>query len=75
MASNKLLQYAYMESYFLQIPARAANAATIARALASFPPNRRQSLSSSSEELSSIYGNTSRGQIVEELEEEFYEEV
>ncbi|KAK1435111.1 hypothetical protein QVD17_00871 [Tagetes erecta] len=58
-----------------EIPARAANAATIARALASFPPNRRQSLCSSSEELSSIYGNTSRGQIVEELEEEFYEEM
>ncbi|KAI3823280.1 hypothetical protein L1987_04713 [Smallanthus sonchifolius] len=58
-----------------EIPARAATAATIARALASIPPNHRQSLSSSSEELSSIYGNTSRGQVVVELEEEFYEEM
>ncbi|KVH90726.1 Protein of unknown function DUF2451, C-terminal [Cynara cardunculus var. scolymus] len=54
---------------------RAATAATIARALASIPPHHRQSLSSSSEELSSIYGSTSRGQVVEELEEEFYEEM
>ncbi|XP_024986780.1 syndetin-like [Cynara cardunculus var. scolymus] len=58
-----------------EIPARAATAATIARALASIPPHHRQSLSSSSEELSSIYGSTSRGQVVEELEEEFYEEM
>ncbi|XP_076887068.1 uncharacterized protein LOC143537115 [Bidens hawaiensis] len=58
-----------------EIPARAATAATIARALASIPPNHRQSLSSSSEELSSIYGNTSQAQIVDELEEEFYEEM
>ncbi|KAJ9554716.1 hypothetical protein OSB04_009330 [Centaurea solstitialis] len=58
-----------------EIPARAATAATIARALASIPPHHRQSLSSSSEELSSIYGSTSRAQIVEELEEEFYEEM
>lgn len=57
-----------------EIPARAATAATIARALASIPLHHRQSLSSSSEELSSIYGSTSRGQVVEELEEEFYEE-
>nr|GEV57411.1 syndetin-like isoform X1 [Tanacetum cinerariifolium] len=58
-----------------EIPARAATAATIARALASIPQHHRQSLSSSSEELSSIYGNTSRGQVIEELEEEFYEEM
>ncbi|KAF5819783.1 putative vacuolar protein sorting-associated protein [Helianthus annuus] len=58
-----------------EIPARAATAATIARALASIPPNHRQSLSSSSDELSSIYGSTSRAQVVEELEEEFYEEM
>ncbi|KAI3523353.1 hypothetical protein L1887_01417 [Cichorium endivia] len=58
-----------------EIPARAATAATIARALASIPPHHRQSLSSSSEELSSIYGSRPRGPVVEELEDEFYEEM
>ncbi|XP_052620596.1 uncharacterized protein LOC111897809 isoform X1 [Lactuca sativa] len=59
-----------------EIPPRAATAATLARALASIPPHHRQSLSSSSEELSSIYGSRlPRGPVVEELEEEFYEEM
>lgn len=57
-----------------EVPARAAAAAAIARALAGIPPHQRHSLSSSSEELSSIYGSRPRGQVVEELEEEFYEE-
>ncbi|KAK9072639.1 hypothetical protein SSX86_009074 [Deinandra increscens subsp. villosa] len=58
-----------------EIPARAVTAATIARALSSLRPNHRQSLSSSSEELSSIYGSITRAQVVDELEEEFYEEM
>ncbi|KAA8544155.1 hypothetical protein F0562_022209 [Nyssa sinensis] len=57
-----------------EVPARAAAAAAIARALAGLPPHQRHSLSSSSEELSSIYGSRPHGQVVEELEEEFYEE-
>uniref|UniRef100_A0A5B7BLV1 Putative syndetin isoform X1 n=1 Tax=Davidia involucrata TaxID=16924 RepID=A0A5B7BLV1_DAVIN len=57
-----------------EVPARAAAAAAIARALAGLPPHQRYSLSSSSEELSSIYGSRPHGQVVEELEEEFYEE-
>lgn len=61
--------------FFFQVPARAAAAATIARALAGLPPHQRHSFASSSEELSSIYGSRPRGQVVEELEEEFYEEV
>lgn len=52
-----------------------AAAAAVARALAGLPPHQRHSLSSSSEELVSIYGSRPRGEIVEELEEEFYEEV
>ncbi|KAK3043635.1 hypothetical protein RJ639_001697 [Escallonia herrerae] len=58
----------------LLVPARAAAAAAIARALAGLPPHQRYNLSSSSDELSSIYGSRPRGQVVEELEEEFYEE-
>ncbi|XP_024961276.1 syndetin-like isoform X1 [Cynara cardunculus var. scolymus] len=57
-----------------EVPARAAAAATIARALASIPPHHRQNISSSSEQLSSIYGSEHRDQVLEELEEEFYEE-
>ncbi|KAI7736223.1 hypothetical protein M8C21_024136, partial [Ambrosia artemisiifolia] len=57
-----------------QVPERAAAAATIARALASIPPHQRQNISSSSEELSSIYGSEPSKQVLEELEEEFYEE-
>ncbi|XP_028084663.1 uncharacterized protein LOC114285768 [Camellia sinensis] len=49
-------------------------AAAVARALAGLPPHQRYSLPSSSEELSSIYGSKPHGQVVEELEEEFYEE-
>ncbi|KAJ9540508.1 hypothetical protein OSB04_027014 [Centaurea solstitialis] len=57
-----------------EVPERAAAAATIARALASIPPHQRQNISSSSQELSSIYGSEQRDQVLEELEEEFYEE-
>ncbi|KAI4322344.1 hypothetical protein L6164_022049 [Bauhinia variegata] len=57
-----------------EVPARAAAAAAVARALAGLPPHQRYSLSSSSEELSSIYGSIPKDQVVEELEEEFYEE-
>lgn len=59
----------------LQVPARAAAAAAVARALAGLPPHERFSLSSSSTELSSIYGSRLPGPPVAELEEEFYEEV
>lgn len=58
-----------------QVPARAAAAAAVARALAGLPPHQRFNLSSSSEELSAIYGSRPHGQLVEELEEDFYEEV
>ncbi|KAL7173792.1 hypothetical protein ACSBR2_033118 [Camellia fascicularis] len=58
-----------------EVPARAVAAAAVARALAGLPPHQRYSLPSSSEELSSIYGSKPHGQVVEELEEEFYEEV
>lgn len=57
-----------------EVPERAAAAAALARVLAGVPPHQRYTLSSSSEELSSIYGSKPPGQVVEELEEEFYEE-
>ncbi|GMH12147.1 hypothetical protein Nepgr_013988 [Nepenthes gracilis] len=57
-----------------EVPARAAAAAAVARALAALPPHQRHSLPSSSEELSSMYESKSHGQIIEELEEEFYKE-
>uniref|UniRef100_A0A1D1XEN0 Coiled-coil domain-containing protein 132 n=1 Tax=Anthurium amnicola TaxID=1678845 RepID=A0A1D1XEN0_9ARAE len=57
-----------------EVPARAAAAATVARALAGLPPHQRFNLPSSSEELISIYGSRPHGQIAEDLEEEFYEE-
>ncbi|KAK9094083.1 hypothetical protein Scep_025552 [Stephania cephalantha] len=57
-----------------EVPARAAAAAAVARALAGLPPHQRLSLPSSSEELVSIYGSITRGQTVEELEQEFYKE-
>ncbi|XAR60054.1 hypothetical protein NMG60_11033286 [Bertholletia excelsa] len=57
-----------------EVPARAVAAAAVARALAGLPPHQRHSLSSSSEELSSIYGSRPNGRVVEDLEEEFYEE-
>lgn len=57
-----------------EVPARAVAAAAVARALAGLPPHQRYSLSSSSEELSSIYGSRSNDPVVEELEDEFYEE-
>ncbi|KAL2328530.1 hypothetical protein Fmac_021957 [Flemingia macrophylla] len=57
-----------------EVPARAAAAAAVARALAGLPPHQRYSLSSSSEELSSIYGSRPQCHVVEELEDEFYEE-
>lgn len=59
----------------MQVPARAAAAAVVARALAGLPPHQRYSLSSSSEELSSIYGSRPQVEVVEDLEEDFYEEV
>ncbi|KAJ8424801.1 hypothetical protein Cgig2_018693 [Carnegiea gigantea] len=57
-----------------EVPARAAAAAAVARALASLSPDQRLSLPSSSAELSSMYGSGSQGPIIEELEEEFYEQ-
>ncbi|KAL2937477.1 Syndetin [Bienertia sinuspersici] len=57
-----------------EVPARAAAAAAVARALATLPPEQRLSLPSSSEELSSMYGSQPHDPIVEELEEEFYDE-
>lgn len=58
-----------------QVPARAEAAAAVARVLAGLPAHQRQNLSSSSEELSFIYGSKTQGQAVDELEKEFYEEV
>ncbi|KZV47187.1 coiled-coil domain-containing protein 132 [Dorcoceras hygrometricum] len=55
-----------------EVPARAAAAAAVARVLAGLPPHQRHALSSSSEELSSIYG--CRPQAVDKLEEEFFKE-
>ncbi|KAL3828520.1 hypothetical protein ACJIZ3_017322 [Penstemon smallii] len=57
-----------------EVPARAAAAAAVARALAGLPPHQRHNLSYSSEELTSIYGTRSQDPAVDELEEEFYEE-
>ncbi|KAG7571840.1 NPH3 domain [Arabidopsis suecica] len=57
-----------------EIPARAAAAAAVARALAGLPCDQRLSISSTATELSSIYGNRPLPQQVEELEEGFYEE-
>ncbi|KAF9684812.1 hypothetical protein SADUNF_Sadunf04G0157500 [Salix dunnii] len=56
------------------VPARAAAAAAVARVLAGMPPYQRFNLPSSSEELRSIYGSIPQGHMVEELEEDFYEE-
>ncbi|XP_039024149.1 syndetin-like isoform X1 [Hibiscus syriacus] len=56
------------------VPARAAAAAAVARALSGLPADQRYNLPSSSEELMSIYGSKPPSQIVEEIEEEFYEE-
>ncbi|XP_020093845.1 syndetin isoform X2 [Ananas comosus] len=58
-----------------EVPARAAAAAAVARALAGLPPHQRISLPSSSDELVSIYGSYPQDQTIEELEEDFYEEV
>ncbi|KAM2403744.1 hypothetical protein ACFX1X_031474 [Malus domestica] len=57
------------------VAAQDATAAAVAYAIAGLPPHQRFSLSSSSEELSSIYGSRHHGQKVEEIEEEFYEEL
>ncbi|KAJ8749862.1 hypothetical protein K2173_013777 [Erythroxylum novogranatense] len=57
-----------------EVPARAAAAAAVARALAALPPHQRFSLPSSSEELRSIYGSRPQGEVVEEVEKDFYEE-
>ncbi|XP_031111672.1 syndetin isoform X3 [Ipomoea triloba] len=61
-----------------EVPARAAAAAAVARVLAGLPPHQRHNLSSSSEELSSeelssIYGSKP-SKVLDDLEEEFYEE-
>ncbi|KAF3321188.1 coiled-coil domain-containing protein 132 [Carex littledalei] len=57
-----------------EVPARAAAAAAVARALAGLPPHQRIALPSSSENLVSIYGSNPQGQTVEELEDDFYQE-
>ncbi|XP_073267320.1 uncharacterized protein [Populus alba] len=57
-----------------EVPARAAAAAAVAHVLAGMPPHQRFNLPSSSEELRSIYGSRIPGHMVEELEEDFYEE-
>ncbi|XP_058077735.1 uncharacterized protein LOC131226076 isoform X2 [Magnolia sinica] len=57
-----------------EVPARAVAAAAVARALAGLPPHQRFTLPSGSEELVSIYGTRPRGQIIEDLEEDFYNE-
>ncbi|KAK6926688.1 Syndetin, C-terminal [Dillenia turbinata] len=60
-----------------EVPARAVAAAAVARALAGVPPHKTFSLPSISGELSSIYSSISsspQGQVVEELEEVYYEE-
>lgn len=57
-----------------EVPARAAAAAVAARVLAGLPPHQRNNLSTSSDELSSIYGSRPLAQLLEELEEEYYEE-
>ncbi|CAL9154190.1 unnamed protein product [Musa acuminata subsp. burmannicoides] len=56
-----------------EVPARAAAAAAVARALAGTPPHEKISFLSSSEVVS-IYGSRSQGQTIDELEEDFYEE-
>ncbi|KAJ3681911.1 hypothetical protein LUZ60_014484 [Juncus effusus] len=57
-----------------EVPARAAAAAAVARALAALPPHQRISLPSSSENLVSIYGSSPQAQNVEELEDDFFSE-
>ncbi|KAL1209511.1 hypothetical protein V5N11_020412 [Cardamine amara subsp. amara] len=57
-----------------EIPARAAAAAAVARALAGLPSDQRLSISSTATELNSIYGNRPLPQQVEDLEQGFYEE-
>ncbi|GLT80830.1 hypothetical protein SLA2020_522440 [Shorea laevis] len=57
-----------------EVPARAAAAAAVARVLAGLPAHQRYSLPSSSEELISIYGSRPHAEVLEELEEDFYEE-
>lgn len=52
-----------------EVPARAAAAAAVAHALAGLPPHERSSLPSNS-----IYGSRFQGQVIEELEEDFYQE-
>ncbi|GAB2211018.1 hypothetical protein Droror1_Dr00016309 [Drosera rotundifolia] len=53
---------------------RATASVAVAQALASVPPHQRLNLPSSSEELNSIYGIKHHGEVVDELEKEFYEE-
>ncbi|WOL06089.1 syndetin isoform X2 [Canna indica] len=53
-----------------EVPARAAAAAAVARALAGVPPHEKVSFRSSSEELVSVYGSKP----IDDLEEDFYKE-
>ncbi|KAL8130099.1 hypothetical protein V2J09_019254 [Rumex salicifolius] len=58
-----------------QVPARAAAAAAVARAIATLPPHDRLSLPSNSDPLtSSIYGSRPRGQSVQHPDEFFFKE-
>ncbi|CAL1366985.1 unnamed protein product [Linum trigynum] len=57
-----------------EVPARAAAAAAVARAISGLPPHQRYTLPSNSEDLCFIYGSRPQDQVVEELEEDFYEE-
>eukprot|EP01018_Ginkgo_biloba_P020521 Gb_31900 [translate_table: standard] len=61
--------------HYTSVPARAAAAAAVARALAGVPPHQRLCLPSTSEGLASLYVSGPPGQKVEKLEEDFYEEV
>lgn len=59
-----------------QVPARAAAAAVVARALAKLPPHQKNIFSTNSEYLISIYNSSPHEQsTTEELEENFYEKV
>ncbi|CAH9138145.1 unnamed protein product [Cuscuta epithymum] len=57
-----------------EVPPQAAAAAAVARVLAGLPPHQRHNISSSSEELSSIYGSVSPSKVLDDLEDCFYEE-
>lgn len=59
-----------------QVPARAAAAAVVARALAKLPSHQKNIFSTNSEDLISIYNSSVHEQsTTEELEENFYGKV